>query len=115
MCRRRGRAAPESPRPASPIVQVVVKPSQETRHVGYVLQLASFHRREDAERLKALLIMHGIDVQIHAILQQNVSWYRVVAGPFTSREEALQMQALVGRKQRIVGIVRKMMLRVSKV
>jgi cell division protein FtsN len=75
---------------------------------GYIVQLASFQRQEDADRLKASLAMSGFEVKIHSVLQQNVIWYRVVLGPFVNRMDAQQMQTLVSRKQRIAGIVRKL-------
>ncbi|OYV56654.1 MAG: hypothetical protein B7X00_00125 [Legionella sp. 21-45-4] len=74
----------------------------------YVLQLASFRRTEDAERLKASLILNGFKVTVVSVQQQQVTWYRVVSEPFTSRSDAMVMQGAVARSQRITGIVRKM-------
>ncbi len=95
---------------ASPLKSAIVAVALPTAsaHDGYVVQVASFQRPQDAERLKAALIMSGFEVQVQTVAQQRVNWYRVVLGPFASRADAQQMLALVARKQRIVGIIRKM-------
>ncbi len=98
-------AAAASTKPAI----VAVTPSVNHQHQDeFVLQLASFQRRQDAERLKAALIMNGFDVQIHPVSQQNMTWYRIMLGPFSSRTDAQQMQNLIARRQRLVGIIRKL-------
>ena len=89
-------------------IEKAEKPQVVMPRDGYLLQLASFQRREDAERLKAALMMNGFDVQIHTAVQHNVTWHRVVLGPFATRIDAQQMQSSVSQRQRITGIIRKL-------
>jgi cell division protein FtsN len=73
----------------------------------YLVQLASFRRSSDAERMRASLTLKGFNVNVVTVTQQHVSWYRVVLGPFISRTDALRAQSAVARSERIVGMVRK--------
>lgn len=75
---------------------------------AYTVQVGSFKRRQEAERMKATLAMKGFDVQIASISQQNVNWYRVIIGPFASRMQAQQAQVAFARREHITGMIRKM-------
>ncbi len=74
----------------------------------YLVQLASFQRKEDAEHMKASLIMRGLDVRIKAANQSGGVWYRVVMGPFTARAQAEKVQAEIAHSEHISGIIRRM-------
>ena len=75
---------------------------------AYLVQLASFRRQQDAERMKASLIMKGFDANIAAVTQQNINWYRVIIGPYASRTDAQRAQGSLARSERIMGMIRKM-------
>ncbi|MGQ3888059.1 SPOR domain-containing protein [Legionella sp. CNM-1927-20] len=74
---------------------------------AFLIQIAAFNRRQDAEHLKASLVLRGFDVTISPILKNNVNWYRVVVGPFPSRAEAEKAQLAVARSERMKGMIRK--------
>ncbi|WP_131781078.1 SPOR domain-containing protein [Legionella gresilensis] len=74
---------------------------------AFLIQIAAFNRRQDAEHLKAALVLRGFDVAISPILKNNVNWYRVVVGPFPSRAEAEKAQIAVARSERMKGMIRK--------
>ena len=74
----------------------------------YLVQLASFRAREEAERMRAALILKGFDVNVSVAIQQNIQWYRVVMGPYVSREDAQRAQGAFARRERIMGMIRKM-------
>jgi len=74
---------------------------------SYQIQIASFNRRADAEHLKASLLMRGFDVGVVPVSQRNMTWYRVIIGPFVSRGEAEKAQAVVARSERMQGMIRK--------
>ena len=81
-------------------------------HIGdrdtYLVQVGSFKNMQEAERMKVSLVMKGFDVKIAAIRQQNISWYRVIIGPFASRNQAQQAQMDFARREHIRGMIRKM-------
>lgn len=75
---------------------------------SYLLQIASFKNRQEAERLKAALTLKGFDVHIAMASQQQVNWFRVVIGPFHSRGDAEKVRMSIARSERITGMIRKM-------
>jgi cell division protein FtsN len=54
----------------------------------YLIQAASFHAMDDAESLRAQLILIGMTVRTTAVQVADKSWYRVTVGPFPSQAEA---------------------------
>jgi cell division protein FtsN len=95
--------------PRVPVQAAAAKPVQasEPKRV-YMLQLASFQRREDAEHMQASLIMRGIDATLKTVTQQGVAWHRVMMGPFASQSEAEKAQGSIARSERISGMIRRM-------
>ncbi|MDP1601884.1 MAG: SPOR domain-containing protein [Legionella sp.] len=84
-----------------------VKPVNQPSKERYSIQVASFNKRQDAEHVKALLVLKGFDVSIAAVAQQNVTWYRVIVGPFVSRNEAEKARIAVARSERMNGMIRR--------
>lgn len=61
------------------------KPSDNT---VYYLQVGSFRRFEDADRMRAQLALLSIETQIQRITVNDAqTWHRVRAGPYTSARE----------------------------
>lgn len=61
------------------------KPQQQ---LIYILQAGSFKNAEDADRLRAKLILLGLDTKVEAVSGKgNDTWHRVQVGPFTSRSK----------------------------
>ncbi len=61
----------------------------------YLVQAGSFHDEDDANRLRARLMLTGMDadVAINTLANEQEVWHRVVVGPFSSREDAEKMAA----------------------
>ncbi|MDE0054539.1 MAG: SPOR domain-containing protein [Gammaproteobacteria bacterium] len=61
----------------------------------YLVQAGSFRDEDDANRLRARLMLTGMDadITINTLDQEDGTWHRVVVGPFTSRENAEKMVA----------------------
>jgi cell division protein FtsN len=65
--------------------QETTEPEQQYQ---YILQAGSFKKADDADRLRAKLIMMGMDVRVDAVKGQGGdTWHRVQVGPFTSRSK----------------------------
>lgn len=75
---------------------------------SYLVQVAAFKSRPEAERMKAGLVLKGFVVNIAVVNQQNTNWYRVSLGPFRSKDDALKAQTNVARSEHIIGMVRRM-------
>lgn len=99
----------------SPVVAMkpvpVAKPVENLPHTAkslpFMIQVAALRTREDAERMKASLLLKGFEVNIHAFPNQGGTWFRIVMGPFASRIEAEQMQGVLARRAHVNGILRK--------
>lgn len=87
--------------PATPSVATLAKNA-------YVVQVGSFKRQSEAERIKASLSLKGFMVSVVTVNQQGMRWYRVVIGPFASRPLAEKAQSSVARTEHIIGMIRKM-------
>ncbi|KTD61544.1 SPOR domain-containing protein [Legionella spiritensis] len=103
---------PSASQPLSPAAPPTPPVTQSNPVTGtndaYLVQIAAFNKRQDAERLKATLVLKGFDVSLMTVTQQNNSWYRVVVGPYHSRAEAEKAQLAVARTEHIKGIIRKL-------
>jgi cell division protein FtsN len=66
------------------------EPAEETTAVNeqIVLQAASFRSRDDAERLRAALLLMDLPAATSATTLSNGQWYRVTVGPFDSQVKA---------------------------
>lgn len=94
-----------------PVLAAEKKPLSSANPVNkesYLIQMASFNKKQDAERLQASLVLNGFDVTISSIAQQNITWFRVNIGPFSSRIEAAKAQMTIARSEHMKGIIRRM-------
>ncbi|MBA2709479.1 MAG: SPOR domain-containing protein [Tatlockia sp.] len=101
--------APAATSGKSPVVVVgnAVAQGGGTRD-SYLIQLAAFKNRQDAEHMKAALTLKGFDVNIVATSPQQGGWFRVIAGPYSSRAVAEKTQISLAQNERIKGMIRRM-------
>ena len=93
--------------PPETIKKQVIPPAASTDG-AFVVQIASFRTREDAGKLSNRLKNHKVKTFIEsANLGQKGVWYRVLAGPYTSRENADQAAAFLQEKERLSVLVRQ--------
>ena len=63
------------------------KPAQE-QSTEYILQVGSFPRAEDADKLRAQLILLNLDANIEKVeIRKGEIWHRVVVGPFKTQNQ----------------------------
>jgi cell division protein FtsN len=73
----------------------------------FVVQVASFKTRNDAEHMKGLLTLKGFEVTVAAInTPTQGSWFRVVIGPYPNRVLAQKAQVILAKTERLNGMVR---------
>lgn len=51
------------------------------------LQVGSFRVAQEADRRRAQIILLGLEAKVESVQANGDTWYRVQAGPFTSREK----------------------------
>lgn len=74
----------------------------------YLVQVASFRSMREAERMRVSLVMKGLDVKIATVNQQQINWYRVFIGPFSSHTQAQQAQQAFAKREHVMGMIRRM-------
>lgn len=69
-----------------------------------LLQAASFRDRDDADRLRAQLLLIDLPAATEAITLSNGAWYRVTVGPFDSQVKA--QRALTQLREMNIAAIR---------
>ncbi|WP_430300125.1 SPOR domain-containing protein, partial [Pseudomonas aeruginosa] len=82
-----GARAPRGGRVAPPLPKAVVAASTQ-----FFLQAGSFRKQSDADRVRAQIILLGQSVNVEAGNVRDETWYRVMVGPFNSRDQLSQAQ-----------------------
>ena len=70
----------QTPPPAPP----VIKPAATTQ---FFLQAGSFRKQADAEKVRAQIILLGQTATVEAGTVKDETWYRVLVGPFSNRDQ----------------------------
>ena len=83
-------------------------PITETHPRHYDIQLASYNKKSDAERLKASLLLRDFNAKIEAVAQKNGHWFRVIIGPYSSKQAAEKAQLSIARSDKVMGIIRRL-------
>lgn len=96
------------PQPAKTIAVAEARAVASSNKDAYLIQLAAFKNKQDAEHMKAALTLKGFNVTVIASAQQQGTWFRVVAGPFSSRAIAEKTQINLAQNERIKGMIRRM-------
>lgn len=61
--------------------------SEQIKH-HFILQAGSFRKFAEADRLRALLVLEGIEANIQKVkINENDTWHRVRIGPLTTSKE----------------------------
>ncbi|AOE87861.1 SPOR domain-containing protein [Pseudomonas sp. TCU-HL1] len=58
----------------------------------FFLQAGSFRKRDDADRVRAQIILLGQNVQVESGTVREETWYRVLVGPYANREQLASAQ-----------------------
>lgn len=72
---------------------------------SYVIQVAAFKWRKDAEQMKGMLILKGYNVSVVSVTNARGNWFRVIVGPYTDKSQATNAQQVLARQERLKGIV----------
>lgn len=91
------------------IITKNIKNTNNTNNIkeSYMIQVASFRNRYDAEKIRGSLVLKGFDARVVLISQAGMAWYRVIIGPFASRSLAEAAQSSVARTERLRGMIRR--------
>ncbi|WP_233282024.1 SPOR domain-containing protein [Pseudomonas mangiferae] len=73
--------AGQTPPPPPPVLAKAPVTTQ------FMLQAGSFRKQADAEKVRAQIILLGQNVQVESGKVRDETWYRVLVGPFASRDQ----------------------------
>lgn len=65
----------------------------------YHIQVGSFRDVNDANKLKAKLILTGYDVNVDSVKVNQQKWFRVNIGPFATEQTALKQQKVLEQQK----------------
>ena len=69
--------------------------SEPTQAMRYILQAGSFKSAADADRLRARLILLGLDARIEDVSANGELWHRVQVGPFEDRSRLSKARGIL--------------------
>ncbi|ARB93655.1 SPOR domain-containing protein [Legionella longbeachae] len=97
----------QASQPSAPARAIAGKPASVPVERGnYLVQVASFKARQDAEHMKGALILKGFSVYIIPVSHPSKgNWFRVVVGPYSNRGLAQQAQVNLARNERLNGMI----------
>ncbi|MCU1740146.1 MULTISPECIES: SPOR domain-containing protein [Pseudomonas] len=85
----RAQAALSGITPPPPPPVAVTKPAAVTQ---FFLQAGSFRKEADADKVRAQIILLGQAVAVESGTVKDETWYRVLVGPFSNREQLTKAQ-----------------------
>jgi cell division protein FtsN len=88
----------EDPRKATNAPTPVQKPG------AYVLQAGSFRNHADADRIRALIALQGVESKIQKVTFDKETWHRVRIGPITNLQKLEETRSKL-RQARIEALV----------
>lgn len=100
--------APVSPAPISPITppSAAAKPESGDAR-GYYLQVGAFRVLEDAESLRARVLLLGLPVEIQRAEVNGMQVNRVRVGPFAKLDEMNKARSRLGEEKIVTTVVRQ--------
>ncbi|MCG7871360.1 MAG: SPOR domain-containing protein [Candidatus Thiodiazotropha lotti] len=82
--------------------------SRERSNGGYILQMGSFRKHQDADRLKARLALIGIEAEIQRVsINNRDTYHRVRSGPYRSQSQ-LNSARKLAKQNGITSLVIKL-------
>lgn len=84
--------------PATPGTGAVEKPG------AYILQAGSFRNHADADRVRALIAMQGVESKVQKVTIDRDTWHRVRVGPITNLQQLEETRSKL-RNARIDALV----------
>lgn len=71
-------------------------PGQQPGDEEYILQVGSFKKMDDADRLRAELILMNLDAQVETVTVRNgQTWHRVLVGPYHSSSNVAKARSVL--------------------
>lgn len=91
--------APPPPNTSSPVPNATAPQATPAAAPGkrHFLQAGSFSNPEEADNLKAILAMQGLEANVRQVILQDKTFYRIILGPYEKIEDARESRAQLTR------------------
>ena len=66
---------------------------------AYILQAGSFRRMQDADRVRALIALQGVESKIEKVTVDNDTWHRVRIGPISNLQKLEETRSKLRQAQ----------------
>jgi len=73
---------------------------------SYVLQVGSYRKFEEADRVRAQLALQGIESKVQRVSVDNDTWHRVRVGPITDLPELNRVRSRLKEAEMDVLVIR---------
>lgn len=82
------------------VSEKVIANTPTNEPIEYLLQVGSFKKASDADRLRAQLILLSLEAKIEAVTnKQQQKWHRVTVGPYRSRSKLAKAQSILASNE----------------
>ncbi|MBU3068365.1 SPOR domain-containing protein [Aestuariicella sp. G3-2] len=69
---------------------------EQAENQEYILQVGSFRKDSDADRLRAQLILLNLDAQVEKVtVRSGETWYRVLVGPYSNSSKMERARSIL--------------------
>ncbi len=87
------------PKREVPVPDIPIEEMEPAEKFSYLLQAGSFRRYEDADKLRAKLILMGLETNIETGTGRGEqTWHRILVGPFSSRSKLAKARSVLINK-----------------
>ena len=88
--------------------EIIKQTSPRPTEGAFVVQIASFRSEADAAKLIKRLDPYSLKAFVETVdLGEKGTWYRVLSGPFDTRENAAKTVSLLQEKERLSALIRQ--------
>ena len=78
-----------------------------TAKAHYAIQIASLRHFNEADQLKAMLLLQGFPAHINKVKVKRHTWHRVVVGPYAQRRDAERVKNKLAKNHRKIMIFKQ--------
>jgi len=93
---------PEKEKDVRPDIRAV----PETRRGTYVLQAGSYKNFADADRVRAQLVLQGVESKVQKVSVDNDTWHRIRIGPISKLDELNRLRTILRKADVDVLVIR---------
>src|SRR5690606_32529011 len=100
-------STPQQVATPAPPSEAAQRPAAQSQQGTYFLQAGAFRNPDEAEAMRARVIMLGMSAEVQQATVNGSTWHRVRVGPFSGLDEMNKARARLGGEKIETSVVRK--------